>query len=54
MPINPTAAKAIKLNEAENIAVPIRNCAEKNTDKAPEQNNRTIKYLRIEDSISKI
>ena len=53
-PMKPIAAKAIKLNGDENISAPTRNCIEKNVDKAPENINRTIRYLRAEANSSKI
>lgn len=53
MPINPIAAKAMKFNEDESISAPMRNCTEKNIDKAPETISRIIRYLRIEANTSK-
>jgi len=53
-PMKPIAVKAIKLSEDENISAPIRNCTEKIIDKAPENINRTIRYLRAEANTSKI
>jgi len=52
-PMKPIAAKAIKLSEDENISAPMRHCTEKSVDKAPENNSRTIRYLRIEANTSK-
>ena len=53
-PMKPIAAKAKKLRGAENSSAPMRNCTEKNVDKAPENINITIRYLRAEVNISKI
>ena len=53
-PIKLIAAKAMKLGEKENNGIFIRNCTEKNVDKAPENISRIIMYLRIEANTSKI
>jgi hypothetical protein len=52
-PMKAIAAKVMTLADV-NIWVSMSSCAEKNVDKTPEAISRTIRYLRIEASTSKM
>jgi len=53
MPMNAVAAKAMKVDDVKSSA-PMSSCAEKNIDTTPEAISRTIRYLRIDASASKM